>query len=482
MRRIIALIATIGLPAAPVLAQSSAPPVIPGAPEAREATPGGQTGSKPDEQTATGFWQRSTLFGTLGGLRPALKARGITFGVQETSEVLGNATGGTRRSVVYEGLTQVSLGLDTGTAFGLPGGTFNVSAYQIHGRGLSVTALNNNLHTVSGLEAGRGTLLFELWYEQLLFDKALAIRVGQLAADQEFMISQYGSLFVNHTFGWSTHASTNLPSSGPSYPLAGPGIRVRVTPRDDVSVLAAVFNGDPAGPGRGTPQQRDRTGTAFSIGDGVFAIVEAQYSRNQSEGAEGLPGTYKLGGWYNSQPFADQRRTALGTSLAAFGANVGEQPTARLRRGNYGLYGVADQVVWQRPGAKDQAIGVFARVMGSPGDRNLISVYVDAGLTFKGMLPSRPSDTAGLGVAYARISDTASKLDSDQAAADGVTPSRRHETVLEATYQAQIAPWWQVQPYAQYVFNLNGGVIDPVKPTKRLGDAAVVGLRTGITF
>ncbi len=480
MRKLATLAVILALQAALALAQS-APPVLPGAPEAREATPGGQTASKPSEQTATGLWDRANLFGTLGGLRPALSAVGLTFGVQETSEVLGNAAGGVRRTVVYEGLTQVSVGLDTDVAFGLPGGTFNVSGYQIHGRGLSVNALGNNLHTVSSLEAGRGTLLFELWYEQALFGKTVAIRAGQFAADQEFMISQYAGLFINHTFGWSTQPSTNLPSGGPSYPLAAPGIRVRVAPRNDLAVLAAVFNGDPAGPGRLTPQQRDPTGTAFRTRDGVFAVAELQYLRNQGDGAAGLPGSYKVGGWYNSQLFADQRRTSLGASLAAFGANVGEQPAARLRRGNYGLYAVVDQAVWQRPSARDQAIGVFARVMGSPGDRNLVNVYVDAGMTFKGMLPNRPADTAGLGVAYARISDTASKLDSDMAATVR-TPIRRHETVLEATYQAQIAPWWQVQPFAQYVFNLSGGVLNPENPAKRLGDAAVFGMRAAITF
>ena len=92
----------------------------------------------------------------------------------------------------------------------------------------------------------------------------------------------------------------------------------------------------------------------------------------------------------------------------------------------------------------------------------------------------------GLGVAYARISDTASQLDADTARlAGGDYPIRRNETVLELTYQAQIAPWWQVQPTAQYLLNLNGGVPNPQNPqnlAKRLGDAAVLGLRTTVTF
>ena len=434
----------------------------------------------PGEETAKGFWNRANLFGTLGGLRTRLSDRGITFSLTESGEVFGNATGGVRRGVVYEGLTQFGVSLDAEKAFGLTGATFNATGYQIHGRGLSANNLGNNLNTVSSLEASRGTLLFELWYEQLLFDKKLAIRVGQLAADQEFMVSQYASLFLNHTFGWSTFPSTDLPSGGPSYPLATPGVRVRYAAMDNLSLLGGVFNGDPAGPGRGLPQDRNPSGTAFRLRDGVFVIAEVQYDINQENGATGLPGTYKFGAWYNSQNFADQRRNGSGASLADPTATIA---TGRNRRNDYSLYAVGDQLVWRKAGTKDGGAGVFLRVMGAPGDRNLVNFYLDAGVTYKGAIEGRDSDTLGLGVAYARISDTASKLDGDTARfTGGFYPIRRHETVLELTYQAQIAPWWQIQPTAQYVFNPNGGVPNPQNPAKRLGDAAVFGLRTNVAF
>jgi len=477
------LLALLGQPA---LAQSS--PASPGAaPESRQSVPGGQTGIKPSEQVATGLWDRANLFGTLGGLRPALADRGITFGLAESSEVFGNPTGGVRQAVIYEGLTQFGVGLDLEKLVGLPGGTINATSYQIHGRGLSVNALGNNLNTVSSLETPRGTLLFEMWYEQQLFGKKLSVRVGQIAADQEFMTTQYGGLFLNHTFGWSTLPSTDLPSGGPSYPLATPGVRVRWAPRDDLSLLLGVFNGDPAGPGRGLAQERNPSGTAFRLGDGVFAIAEVQYGINGGSGggsgggenAAGLPGTYKLGAYYDSQPFTDQRRNGAGASLAGLGTDA----AGKARRNSYAFYAVADQLLVRERGAKDQGLGGFLRLMGAPGDRNLVNFYVDAGLTYKGLVPGRDSDTAGLAVGVARISDTASKLDADTARFNGgFYPVRRHETVLELTYQAQIAPWLQVQPTAQYVFNLNGGVPDPANPTRRLGDALVLGVRAGVTF
>jgi porin len=54
--------------------------------------------------------------------------------------------------------------------------------------------------------------------------------------------------------------------------------------------------------------------------------------------------------------------------------------------------------------------------------------------------------------------------------------------VLEATYLFQLTPWLQVQPDFQYVFNPGGGLPSLGAPGKRVGDAAVLGLRTTVTF
>ena len=477
-----ALAAPLLLAAVPALAQPAPAPgeqTPPAAPETRQATPGGEQAET--ESSKLSLWQRGNLLGDPGDVRTALASLGITFGVNEQAEVLGNPTGGVRQGAIFEGLLTMSAGLDTEKAFGIPGGILNASAYQLQGRGLSRNNLDSNLSTISSIEALRGTLLFELWYQQSLLGDRLSIRVGQLAADQEFMISQYGGLFLNETFGWSDFPSSNLPSGGPAYPLATPGARVRYLPRDDLAVLLAVFNGDPTGPGSGFPQSRDASGTDFRTSDGAFIIGEVQYTINGGNKAPGLPGTYKLGAWYNTDNFLDQRRNASGRSLAnptGFTPVVGA-----VRSGDWSFYGVADQLVWREPGTKDQGIGVFARAMGGPGDRNLVNFYVDAGVTWKGAIPGRNADTAGLGFALARISDTAAKLDSDIVFYTGQPyPIRRFEALLELTYQAQIAPWWQVQPDAQYVFNPNGGVPNPLNPRKRVGDAAVFGVRTNVTF
>ena len=50
------------------------------------------------------------------------------------------------------------------------------------------------------------------------------------------------------------------------------------------------------------------------------------------------------------------------------------------------------------------------------------------------------------------------------------------------TYQIAVAPWWQIQPDFQYVFAPGGGVANPNRPGKRIGNAAIFGLRSIVTF
>ncbi len=447
----------------------------PAAPAARGASPGGATNAGGNE-TEQPYANR--LLGDFGGVRSKLAGYGVSLGLTEQSEVLGNLTGGIRRGALYEGVTSLGLGVDTERAFGLAGGTFNATAFQFHGRGLT----GNNVPTLGALtgveQTTRGFKLFELWYEQVLLDKKLAIRIGQLSADQEFIVTQYGGLFLNSGYGFPTLAASDLPSGGPAYPLATPGVRVKLVPSESTAALVGVFNGNPAGPGLGDPQRRDASGTAFRVNDGTFAIAEVQYGINQGDNAPGLPGTYKLGVWYNSLAFPDQRVSFTGQSLAD-PANVA---TARSRRNNYSVYAVADQLVWKKPGTTDGGVAVFARVMGAPPDRNLVDVFVQGGVTYKAPFAGRENDTVGIAASWAHIGRNASKLDADTIAFTGqVIPVRRNETQLELSYQAQLAPWFQLQPDFQYVFNPGGGLLN-ARNGRRVGDAAILDLRATLTF
>ncbi|MDB5362281.1 MAG: Porin [Rhodospirillales bacterium] len=451
--------------AAPVKAQEQ--PTDDAAPDSKE-TP------KP-----TGFWERDTLTGNWGGVRTSLEDSGIKFGASEISEGLADVQGGARTGAVYDGRTELDLDLDLQKLAGWSGAVIHANAWQVHGRGVSANKIGNLL-TASNIEADRGWKLFDLYLDQTLFDGVASLRIGQQGADDEFLVSKVGMLFVNSTFGYPGVPAIDQPSGGPVYPLATPAVRLKWTPTNAVTLLAAAFNGDPAGPGVGDPQMRDASGTAFRTGDGVLGFFEAQYAVNQSRDAPGLPGTYKLGAWVHSGRFADQHFDRAGLSLA----DPRSSGIARQHDGNWSIYAVADQMLWRRPDTDDQGLSVFIRAMGAPADRNVTDLYVDGGFSFKGPFEGRDDDQVGLAFAYNRISTDAGRLDADLQRGLPGRPVRDDESLIEATYIAQITPWWQLQPDLQYIVHPGGHVPLPNDPTqsRTIANALVLGLRATITF
>ncbi len=429
----------------------------------------------------TGLWTRGNLLGDAGGLRSTLWNYGITFGIQDINEVWGNVSGGVKRGASYDGVTLASIGLDTQRAFGWSGGTFNISAWNIRGRNISSDNLLN-LQTVSGILATPTTRIWEVWYQQSFLDGQFDIRLGQQSLDQEFMVSANSALFINTMMGWPMVPSADLYAGGPAYPLSSIGARARAQLPAGFTVLGGVFDDNPPGGPFDADSQllgSTRWGGNFNLRTGALIIGEIQYALNQPAngqmdyvaGSSGLPGTYKLGFWADTAPFPSPRFDNTGAPLALTGG------TPLNLRNNFSVYGVADQVVWQPGGDDPRSVSVFARLMGAPGDRNLINFSVNAGITMKAPLPGRDDDTFGIGFGIAKVTPAAAGFDIDSG-----LPARGTETFIEITYQVQVTGWWQVQPDFQYVFNPGGGILNPNDPTQRVGNEAVFGLRSILTF
>ena len=458
----------------PVAPSSSAEPATEAA---LRTTPGHQQEQVPASDRPS----ISSSIPELGDLKKALIERGFNFSVNYTGEVLGNPTGGVRRRTIYEGLLEMVVDGDLDKIAGLTGATFHIDSYQIHGLGLSTCCISN-FSTISGIEARATARLFDAWFQQKLFGDMASIRIGQLAADNEFFISDFGALFINGTFSWMNINEANLPSGGPGYPMATPGVRLKVAPNDQVTILAALFNGDPSGAGfTGLQQIKDPAGVNFRLKDPPLVIGEAQFKYNQDKNSIGLPGTIKLAAWRHFGKFADQHFGNDGLSLA----DPSSSGVPLVHRGDYGVYGIIDQMVWRLPGDDaNKGVGVFARLSASPSDRNLMNFYAEGGINFIGLLDERPHDMFGLAAAYSPVSPSARSLDRDQAFfTQTAPPIRDHEIALELTYQAQIIPGWVVQPDFQYIFRPGGGVADPINPERgRIRDAAVFGLRTIVKY
>jgi porin len=452
---------------------------------AEQVSPGGQAAGTPGWWGPLGFLNNvdrtGALFGDMWGARPALARMGMTLSIANTWEVLGNATGGTGRGLVPEGLTTATLQMDTQRAFGWYGGLFNVSGEWIYGGNLSSHYLGS-LQTASGIEADPTVRLWELWYQQKLFEDRVDVKIGQQSLDQEFMVTQNGGYFVNTMFGWPMLPSADLPGGGPAYPLSALGVRARAHVTDSVTLLAGLYNGSPVSSIEGDPQRNNAHGVNFLIGQGVLGIVELQYaypSPNtivQPNEPDPLARTYKIGFWYDTWRFASQQWANDGLLLA----NPASSGVPQVLYGDYAFYGVADQMIYRFADDPDRNINVFVRPMFTPiQDRNLITFSLNAGLTMHEPILGRDDDTFGLGMGYTHVSTGQQAFNQQTAYYNPGTfvPTRSSETFLEATYQYQAKAWLQLQPDIQYVIYPGAGLANPNNPNKRIGNELVYGLR-----
>lgn len=288
-------------------------------------------------------------------------------------------------------------------------------------------------------------------------------------------------MFTNASLGWPAGLSLNMPSGGPSPPLATVGARLRGDVSDNLTLIGAVFNGDAAGLGPNDPQLRDRYGVNFRVNDPPLFLGEAQFLWNGKKGDPGLDGKFKIGSWRHFGEFSDQRFDTTGLSLA----NTGSSGTPAMFGGDYGVYSVLEQKLYRVAQDDDRGIGIFARVSYSPPDRNLIDLYADAGIEFIGLSDRRPKDKFGIAAAYARVSPRARALDGDfQQILGPAWPVRSFESVVTAVYQYEVCAGWTLQPNVQYVTHPGGGATNSLGTLggKVLKDAAVLGLRTILKF
>jgi porin len=385
------------------------------------------------------------------GMRKWLYDRGVVYGFEYTNDVLSNVHGGNKTGTIDQGKLQGILTIDFDKLAGWQRLNFFANFFAIHNTGRIRRDLVGGINTIAAIEAVPTVRLSEIWAEQKFAGDKASLRVGQLAADTEFFTTDVGIHFLEND--WPTITAANLPSGGPAYPLSTPGARLKFNPLGDVSILLAAFNGDPAGPGPGDEQLRNRYGLNFRLRDPPFLIGEAQFRANQGKQDTGLARTLKFGGWTHLGQFEDQRFANDGSLLAdPTGSGV-----AAMHSRNHGIYAVLDQQLYRPPGgAPDSGISIFTRMSISPSDRNLIGTFVDGGIVFAGLVPHRPDDRFGISMMYARFSDAVRAFDRDTLTFTGTGFIRDYEAGVEMSYAVQIVPGWIVQPMLSRVWHPRG--------------------------
>lgn len=381
---------------------------------------------------ATGDWNRN---------RPLLDERGFKFFTTYTSQVWGNVAGGTKQGATYAGLLQFGAELDLEQILGWEGGSFNTTWLWIYG-GNPTTSLTGGLFPASGIEAPNGFRALDLWLQQKLFDDVLTLRAGMFNADRDFTLSQGAQLFLNTTFGWPILYDGSL-GGPPAYPFAAPGLFAAIEPGGGWKFRAAAMQGVVWPPAENPTNFYWRINSA----NGLLFLGEAEYAWTEVQ----LPGAVQLGTMLESgyQSYVSRTGTAWGSSY---------------------LYGIIDQMIWREPGTGAdslQGLAGFSRFFYSGSqDRDPLGMLFNTGLTWTGLMRGRDEDAVGIGFAWTRLTSGE--------AAELAGSNRGNEFILEATYQAQLAPWFELQPDAQLLVQPGGSTALPT--------AFVLGLSATIDF
>ncbi len=323
----------------------------------------------------------------------ALAEEPVVVEASYIGEYVENLSGGVKQDSLTHGTADLTVTVDTEAAGMWSGGTLFAEVLYNHDDDPS--AFIGDAQAASNIADGKRSRLQQLWFDQAFGDN-VSFLVGTHDLNSEFDASEYGSLFLNSSFGIGPEISGNVGTS--LWPEAGMATRLSVHGEQGYFNIA-VYDGDPS------------TRKVDKKAEGLMYIGEAAWLNGDA--------AYKAGAWLHS-------------------ANK-VAPNGKVYSNDYGAYAVVDQ-----PLSED--VGMFLQIGYADGKRNDISKYVGAGIVATGLIPGRDDDTLGLAVAYAGFSSSYSKL-------NGLTKS---ETAIELTYDIVINDWINIHPAYQRIQNPGG--------------------------
>jgi porin len=403
--------------------------------------------------------QPEGLTGDWGGLRTRLRDRGIDISLGIISEVAANVSGGARHDVTQVSGFALGAALDTGKLFGLQGGTFQAILTKRQGPALINRARLNTLMPTQEIYArGQTYRLSDFWYRQRLGAGA-DLKIGRMTMGEDFATLPCD--FMNLTFCGNPVGNLvgNYWYNGPISQWAG---RLRMRP-GAFSLMVGIYEYNP---------NNLKQSVALSHGGakGVTVPIEAGWMPRL--GPRRLPGSYRVGAWYNSGDGDDLLTGADGRPFAATGLD----PVRR--RGRYGAYVLLQQQLtgsYVEDGANGarttQGLSIFANY--TQADRR--TTRTDGQLAFwlvdAGPFAARPSDDLGIGIGRTNVNSRAAE-------AEGLlTPGseRPHaEYTAELYYGVHVLPGLMVRPNVQYIVDPGG--------YRGASDVVVLGLKTAITL
>ncbi len=417
-----------------------------------------------------------TLSGDWWGIRNYLDDSGVELSASYTNNIAGNPVGGESAGFTYTDNVSFGLQLNFEQLIGWKGLTFDVSGLNRAGSSLSQDNVGNQF-TVQQVYGGQTAMFYALILEQRLLDDKISLKAGRFSTGDDFASSPIYWLYMNNGIDGNPQAlPVNTQFS--AYPWAVWAARLRVDPTPECNAMIGAYQVSTR------VFDREYHGLDWSIrqGDGVLLIGQVGWTpeffkrpvekvsdgksaiatKARSEGKtfkaispdtemKGLPGHYWFGGYYSPWQFAQFGTTETATS-------------------SYGFYCHADQMIWQEAPGSDQGLTIWSAFVLSP-QQNIAKLpfQANAGIIYKGLVPTRDEDFTIFGFVYGKFSRNYARTVDETG---GGYP--QYEMVLEAAYRVNFTKFAYLQPDLQYVINPGG--------TGNIPNALVLGAQMGVTF
>lgn len=345
--------------------------------------------------------------GAIGEKLGFKKESGIRIGGLWIGDINYLMTGGVQpHKLSGNSLFQLSLNIDFEKRFGWKGGLFGIEFLQFNGR-----PTNEEAGCVQGYNSLPGSPpldrseLYQFWFRQELFHKKIVIRIGKSLPSNDFnnLIRPIPLQEVSETIPATTgliytpiFVNPTLLGVLPGYYNSAFGITINFIPIESYYISYGAYDGNLA---RG--KQTGLRGPQFN--GYYFHIVETGYSWKIGE--RKMPGKIAVGVWYQSG------KLTAGTNIEQKGAQ--------------GIYFFGTQRLWRRhPGVDNSGLVGFVQAGINQAKTLPISKYFGTGLTFLGLIPHRPNDSFGCGIALSKLNHHLF--------------ARKKELLLQGYYQAQL--------------------------------------------
>ena len=360
--------------------------------------------------------------GALGRLLGFDKESGVRLG----GAWIGNAgylfSGGVEpRTWSFNSLLLVDLNLDLEKLVKIPGAQFGIEFSQFNGQ-----PTNDQAGVVAGYNGLPGppplnrSQLNQLWWRQRLFDDKLIVRIGKTVPtydfnnvlrplplqDESLFVPSLSALMYTPVFKNPTLIGAMPGSYNPAY-----GITLTFAPTNNVYASYGIYDGNQArGEQTGLNVPPEFNGYYFMVGEAGYAW---------RLGSQGMPGTVAVGAW----------------------RQAGELTAGGVREdGAKGIYAFANQRLWLRnPGVDNSGVSGFFQFGVNDSDTMIADKYVGAGLTAFGLVPGRPHDSMGAGIAASWLNQRLG--------------FRSSEVILQSYYQAHVVGDIYLQGYVTHVPN-----------------------------